>query len=154
MDMRLSYKIFVKKLNKFSHRRFMFSFVPSVFIIPASTSLMHLHKYLVHNQVLTSWIKRAQLDVTCFIISLFTAQHVSDVKTSILMSLRLIWWVISRVVLFWYDVCWCYGVLRPNHNVTPTHIVPEQYNPWNNSSNKSQAHEDGCFNIRNMLSSK
>ena len=43
---------------------------------------------------------------------------------------------------------------QPNHNVTPTHIEPEQYNPWNNSSNKSQALEDGCINIRNMLSSK
>jgi len=29
------------------------------------------------------WIKRDQLDVTCFIISLFNAQHVSDVNTSI-----------------------------------------------------------------------
>ena len=43
---------------------------------------------------------------------------------------------------------------QPNHNVTPTHIEPEQYNPWNNSTNKSQAPEDGCINIRNMLSSK
>ena len=48
------------------------------------------------------------------------------------------------VVLLWYDVCWCYGVVwlgwcfslhtdttppQPNHNVTPTHIIPEQYNP-------------------------
>jgi len=39
-----------------------------------------------------SWIKRDQLDVTCFIISLFNAQHVSDVNTSILRSLRLICW--------------------------------------------------------------
>ena len=36
----------------------------------------------------------------------------------------------------------------------PTRIVPEQYNPWNNSTNKSQAPEDGCINIRNMLNSK
>ena len=43
---------------------------------------------------------------------------------------------------------------QPNHNVTPTHIEPEQYKPWNNSSNKSQAPEDGCINIRNMLSIK
>ena len=43
---------------------------------------------------------------------------------------------------------------QPNHNVTPTRIEPEQYNPWNNSSNKSQAPEDGCINIRNMLSIK
>ena len=33
-------------------------------------------------------------------------------------------------------------------------IEPERYNPWNDSSNKSQAPEDGCINIRNMLSSK
>ena len=36
------------------------------------------------------WIKIDQLDVTCFIISLFTAQHVSNVSTFILRSLRLI----------------------------------------------------------------
>ena len=35
-------------------------------------------------------VKRDQLDVTCFIISVFNAQHVSDVNTSILRSLRLI----------------------------------------------------------------
>jgi hypothetical protein len=87
--------------------------------------------WTVHH--LGSWIKRDQLDVTWFIISLFTAQHVSNVSTSILRSLRLICWVISWVVL---------------------HIEPEQYNPWNNSTNKSQAHEDGCTNIRNMLSIK
>jgi len=43
---------------------------------------------------------------------------------------------------------------QPNHTVTPTPIEPEQHNPWNNSTNKSQAPEDGCINIRNMLSSK
>jgi len=43
---------------------------------------------------------------------------------------------------------------QPNHNVTPTHIEPEQYNPWNNSTNKSQAPEDACIKIRNMLSIK
>jgi len=34
-------------------------------------------------------MKRDQVDVTCFIISLFNAQHVSDVNTPILRSLRL-----------------------------------------------------------------
>jgi len=34
--------------------------------------------------------KKDQLDVTCFIISLFNAQHISDVNTSIVRSLRLI----------------------------------------------------------------
>ena len=65
--------------------------------------------WTVHH--LDSWIKRDQLDVTCFIISLFTAQHVTDVNISILRSLRFICWVISWVVLFWIDVCWCYVVV-------------------------------------------
>ena len=60
---------------------------------------------------LDSWVKRDQLDATCFIISLFNAQHVSDVNTSILRSLRLICRVISWVVLLWFDVCWCYVVV-------------------------------------------
>jgi len=58
-----------------------------------------------------SWVKRDQLHVTCFIISLFNAQHVSDVNTSILRSLRLICWVISWVVLLWFDVYLCYVVV-------------------------------------------
>jgi len=53
----------------------------------------------------------ALVDVTCFIISLFNVQHVSDVNTSILRSLRLICWVISWVVLLWFDVCCCYVVV-------------------------------------------
>ena len=60
---------------------------------------------------LDNWVKRDQLDVTCFIISLFNAQHVSDVNTAILRSLRFICWVISWVVLLWLDVCWCYVVV-------------------------------------------
>jgi len=62
--------------------------------------------WTVHH--LDSWVKKDQLYVTCFIISLFNAQHVSGVNTSILRSLRLICWVISWVVLLWFDVCWCY----------------------------------------------
>jgi len=58
-----------------------------------------------------TWIKRDQLDVTCFIISLFNVRLVSDVNTSILRSLRLICWVISCVVLLWFDMCWCYVVV-------------------------------------------
>jgi len=68
---------------------------------------------IIAKEITTSfniWIKIEQLDVTCFIISLFNAQHVSDVNTSILRSLRLIY--------------------------------------------KSQAPEDVCINIRNMLSIK
>jgi hypothetical protein len=61
---------------------------------------------------LDSWIKRDQLHITCFFISLFRTQHVSDVNTSILWSLPLICWVILWVILLWYDACWCYGVVR------------------------------------------
>jgi hypothetical protein len=44
--------------------------------------------WTVHH--LDSWIRTDQLDDTCFIISLFTAQHVSNVSTSIFRCLRLI----------------------------------------------------------------
>jgi len=66
---------------------------------------------LLDRASLDSWIKIDQLDVTCFCISLFNTQHVSDVSTSILRSLRLICWVISWVVLLWFDVCWGYVVV-------------------------------------------
>ena len=65
--------------------------------------------WTVHH--LDGWINGDQRDVTCFFISLFNAQHVLDVNTSILRSLRLICWVISWVVLLWFDVCWCYVVV-------------------------------------------
>ena len=76
-----------------------------IFNLPQTT----LQRYVKDRK--ESWIKRDQLDVTCFIISLFNTQHVSDVNTSILRSLRLICWVISWVVLPWFDVCWCYVVV-------------------------------------------
>ena len=57
------------------------------------------------NTIFHSPIKIDQLDVTCFIIALFNVQHVSNVSTSILRSLRLICSVISWVVLLWFDVC-------------------------------------------------
>jgi len=65
--------------------------------------------WTVHH--LDSWIKRGQLDVTCFIISLFNAQHVSDVNISILRSLRLICWVIAWVELLCKDRRYCISVL-------------------------------------------
>ena len=96
------------------------------------------------------WIKIDQLDVTCFIISLFNAQHVSNVGTSILRSLRLI------VDLFHVLYCsgsMCVGVTvwfgwggvvslcrlklcfsLHKDTTPPTHIEPEQYNTWNKST--------------------
>jgi len=132
------------------------------------TILIYVY-WTVHH--LDSWVKRDQLDVTCFIISLLNARYVSDVNTSILRSLRLMCWVISWVALIWFDVFWSYVVVwlwwcgirmqvealvlhtppQPYHNVTPTHIEPDRYNPWNNSAHKSQAPEDGSINIRNDI---
>ena len=66
-----------------------------------------------------SWIKRDQLDITCFIISLFNAQHVSDVNTSILRRLRLIFWVISWVVLLCKDRGYCTPTFHMNRPVVP-----------------------------------
>jgi len=58
-----------------------------------------------------SWVKRDQLDVTGFIISLYNAQHVLDINTSILRSFRLMCWVISWVTLIWFNMCWSYVVV-------------------------------------------
>jgi len=95
------------------------------------------------------WIKRDQPDATYFIITLFSAQHVSDVNTSILRSLRLIRWVTSWVVSDSMCVgvtlqCGCGGVVsvcRLKHfstsatlqRNTNTHRI--RYNPWSNSTN-------------------
>jgi len=123
---------------------------------PANLGTRGQHANHYTTEAVDSCIKRDQLDVTCYFISLFYAQHVSYVKTSILRSLRLICWVISWVVLLCYDACTIVPSYQSNttHEITPTRIVPEQYNPWNNSTYKSQAPEDGCINIRNMFSSK
>ena len=57
------------------------------FLPPERLGASYIYWTVYH---LDSWIKRHQLDVTFFIISLFNTQHVSDVNTSILRSLRLI----------------------------------------------------------------
>jgi len=50
-----------------------------------------------------SWIKIDQL----MSLALFFAQHVSNASTFIFRSLRL-----CVGILLWFDVCWCYGVVR------------------------------------------
>jgi len=75
-------------------------------------SVLHFCFYCWHwNMSYHSWVQRDQLDVTCFIISLLNAQHVSDVNTSILRSLQCICWVILCVTLIWFDVYWSYIVV-------------------------------------------
>jgi len=60
-------------------------------------------------------------------------------------------------VTLWYGWGGVVSVCRlkqPYHNVTPTHIEPDKYNPCNKSAYKSPAPEDGSINIRNMFSIK
>ena len=81
---------------------------------PTVSNIQKILSYVyctVHH--LDSWIKIDQLDVTCFIISLFTAQHVSKQSFSLHNDTT---------------------PPQPNHTVTPTHIEPEQYNTWNKST--------------------
>ena len=49
---------------------------------------------------LDNWIKIDQLDVTCFIISLFTAHRVSNVSTSTFRSLRLTVFYVYFIYLY------------------------------------------------------
>ena len=144
-----------KQNSSWSQFLWVWTWIYASVVVKHKYSKQYYVYWTVHH--LNSWIKRDQLDVTCFIITLFNAQHVSDVNTSILTSLRLICWVISWVVLLWFDACWCYFVVWLGWcgiRIQAERIEPEQYNPWNNSTNKSQAPEDGCINIRNMLSIK
>jgi hypothetical protein len=80
--------------------------------------------WIVHH--LDSWIKIDQLDVTCFIISLFTAQHVSDVSTSIFMSLWL------TVDLF--HVLFCSGSMCVDVTVWFGWLVWYPYAAWSSAS--------------------
>ena len=102
------------------------------FMLELAETIKFFYVYwTVHH--LDSWIKRDKLDVTCFIISLFNVQHVSGVNTSILRSLRLIYWVISWVVLLWFDMCcyivvwlwWC-GILMHKNQINTTHEITQQ----------------------------
>ena len=72
-----------------------FNHLPSII-----ENLYHEKEQFRHalKRFLLSWVRRDQLDATCFIITLFSAQHVSDINTSILRSLRLIRKVTSWVV--------------------------------------------------------
>ena len=41
---------------------------------------------------------------------------------------------------------------QPNHTETPTHIKTRPHDQCGDSIEKSQAPDDGCINVRNMLS--
>jgi len=39
-----------------------------------------------------------------------------------------------------------------SHTETPTHIETRTHNQWGDTLEKSQVPDDGCINVRNMLS--
>ena len=41
---------------------------------------------------------------------------------------------------------------QPSHTETPTHIETRTHNQCGDTIEKSQAPDDGCINVRNMLS--
>ena len=41
---------------------------------------------------------------------------------------------------------------QPSHTETPTHIEARTHNQCGDTIEKSQAPDDGCFNVRNMFS--
>jgi len=51
-----------------------------------------------------SWIKIDQLDVTCFIFSPFTAQHISNISTSIFRSLQA--FKLLKMDVLAFETCW------------------------------------------------
>jgi len=99
-----------------------------------------------------SWRIRDQLDVTIYYIlfHFFYAQHVSDINTSIIRSLRLFYCITTLVL------CSCFVTTRiphqPSHTETPTHNETRTHNQCGDTIEKSQAPDDGCINVRNMLS--
>jgi len=49
------------------------------------------------------------------------------------------------------------GILKlpqPSHTETPTHIETRTHNQSGDTIEKSQAHDDGCINVRNTLSTE
>jgi len=58
------------------------------------------------------WGIRDQLDVTSYyaLFNFFYAQHVSDINTSIIRSLRLFYWTTTLGACSCFDVCWSFGV--------------------------------------------
>jgi len=91
----------------------------------------------------------------------FYAQHVSDINISIIRSLRLFCCITTLVVCSCFDVCWSFGVVGlewytdttpTSHIETPTHIETRRHNQCGDTIEKSQAPDDGCINVRNMLS--
>jgi len=45
-----------------------------------------------------------------------------------------------------------FSIVSPSHTETPTHIETRTHDPFGETIEKSQAPDDECINVRNMLS--
>ena len=104
---------------------------------------------------------------TCFVCH---STHYQYISGYICMLFHLVGFLLTLVVCSCFDVCWSYGVARlkwypccslmpatrippqPNHTETPRHIETRTQNRCGDTIEKSQAPDDGCTNVRNMLS--
>jgi len=92
-------------------------------------------------------------------INFFYAQHVSDINTSIIRSLRLLYCITTLVVCScscvagWSTASACNTDTTPtSHTETPAHIETRTHDQCGDTIEKLQAPDDGCINVRNMLS--
>ena len=85
------------------------------------------------------------------------------------MSLQLFYCITTLVVCSCFDVCWNFGVggsewypccasachtdtTPTSHTETTTHIETRTHDQCGDTIEKSQAPDDGCINVRNILS--
>jgi len=62
-------------------------------------------------------------------------------------------WLDGVVSVWQTEASACYTDTTPtSHNETPTHIKTRIHNLCGDTTKKSQALDDGCVNVRNMLS--
>jgi len=84
-------------------------FLKNIFIANKLCTTRYVYWTVHHSD---SWRIRDQLDVTCYYVlfHFFYAQHVSDINTPIIRSLRLFYCITTLVVCSCFDVCWSFGV--------------------------------------------
>jgi len=60
-------------------------------------------------------------------------------------------WLVGVVSVWQAEAC-LLNTTPTSHTETPTHIETRTYNQCGDTIEKSQAPDDGCINVRNMLS--
>ena len=117
------------------------------FVVYLTHQQMYIYIYIYVNVYWTvhhcdSWRIRVQLNVTSYYVlfHFFYAQHVSDINTSIIRSLRLFYCITTRIQP------------QPSHTETPSHIETRTHDQCGYTMETSRAPDDGCINVRNMLS--